>query len=217
MAEEYLIPKFAELLGYSLDKEGIICCNINSTNFKPYVQFLEVLGTPFVVITDGDYYYYNEKDEKVFGSMNQSSHKKIGYDGNDRIKKMLIDLGKIIEEEIPEDMDDQDKLFSSYDYYVGKHTLEIDMMSQPEDQEGLKVFHDLFNELTQGGEKQKKNFRESLNNNDFAACLKKIEDSYSQIGKGRFSQALSMECEEEHIPYYIKEAIEGIYEKVRKL
>lgn len=217
MAEEYLIPKFAELLGYSLDKEGIICCNVNSTNFKPYVQFLEVLGIPFVVITDGDYYYYNEKDKKVFGSMNQNSHKKFGYDGNDRIRKMLIDLGEIREGEIPENNDDQDELFSGYGYYVGEYTLEIDMMSQPEELEGLKVFHDLFSELTQGGEIQKKNFRESLIDNDFVACLKKIEDSHSQIGKGRFSQALSMECEEKHIPCYIKKAIKSIYEKVLKL
>ena len=48
----------------SLDRKGIICCNINSTNFKPYVQFLDTLGIPYVVITDGDYYIWEEKKNK---------------------------------------------------------------------------------------------------------------------------------------------------------
>lgn len=216
MAEEYLVPKFAELLGYSLDKEGIICCNINSTNFKPYVQFLEALGVPFVVITDGDY-YHNEKDKKIFGSMWQDSHEKFGYDGNERIKKILIDLEKINKEEIPEDNIKQIKIFSEYGYFVGVHTLEIDMMSQSKEMKDLEVFYELFNELTQGGEQQKRNFRESLREYDFVACLRKIESRHSQIGKGRFAQALSMECEEQHIPEYIKEAIQSISEKVCKL
>lgn len=216
MAEEYLVPKFAELLGYSLDKEGIICCNINSTNFKPYVQFLEALGVPFVVITDGDY-YHNEKDKKIFGSMWQDSHEKFGYDGNERIKKILIDLEKINKEEISEDNNKQLKIFSDYGYFVGVHTLEIDMMSQSKEMKDLEVFYELFNELTQGGEQQKRNFRESLREYDFVACLRKIESRHSQIGKGRFAQALSMECEEQHIPEYIKEAIQSISEKVCKL
>ncbi len=217
MAEEYLIPKFAELLGYSLDKEGIICCNINSTNFKPYVQFLEALGVPFVVITDGDYYYHNEKKEKIFGSMWQDSHENFGYDGYDRIKKILIDLGYLNNEEIPDDSIKQKKIFSDYGYYVGVYTLEIDMMSQPKKEKDLDVFHELFKELTQGGEQQKMNFKNSLIEYDFVTCLRKIESRHSQIGKGRFAQALSMECEEQHIPDYIKEAIQSISEKVCKL
>src|SRR5699024_3737621 len=56
IAEEYLIPSFANKIGESLDLKGIICCNINSTNFKPFVSFLELLGIPYVCITDGDYY-----------------------------------------------------------------------------------------------------------------------------------------------------------------
>ncbi|MBG9545235.1 hypothetical protein ABE29_21495 [Cytobacillus firmus] len=55
VAEEYLIPSFADALHMPLDKKGIICCTINSTNFKPYIQFLGALGIPYVVITDGDY------------------------------------------------------------------------------------------------------------------------------------------------------------------
>lgn len=217
IAEEYLVPRFAELLGYSLDKEGIICCNVNSTNFKPYVQFLKSLGIPFVVITDGDYYYHNEKDEKVFGFMSEGNHSKYGFGGIDRVKKLLVDLEEISELDIPSNYDAQDSFVKDYDYYVGEYTLEIDMMSKPEQLADLKIFYDLFTELTQGGNQQKENFRTSLKEKDFVACLKKIEGRHSQIGKGRFAQALSIECEEIHIPDYIKAAIQSIYEKVCRL
>lgn len=40
IAEEYLVPRFAELLGKPLDEKGIIVCNINCTNFTPYVKLL---------------------------------------------------------------------------------------------------------------------------------------------------------------------------------
>ena len=55
IAEEYLIPKFANLLGKPLDEKGIIVCNINCTNFTPYVKLLRSLDIPYAVITDGDY------------------------------------------------------------------------------------------------------------------------------------------------------------------
>lgn len=65
IAEEYLIPAFAEKLGKPLDLKGIICCNINSTNFKPYVRFLDFLGIPYVCITDGDYYINVEENGEI--------------------------------------------------------------------------------------------------------------------------------------------------------
>src|SRR5208283_2519556 len=40
IAEQYLIPKFAELIGLPLDKNGVVVCSVNSTNFSPYSAFL---------------------------------------------------------------------------------------------------------------------------------------------------------------------------------
>lgn len=62
IAEEYIIPKFAELIGKPLDEKGIVVCNINCTNFKPYMKMLKSLSIPYSVITDGDFYIENTED-----------------------------------------------------------------------------------------------------------------------------------------------------------
>lgn len=223
VAEEYLIPSFAEKLGMSLDKKGIICCNINSTNFKPYVQFLDTLGIPYVVITDGDYYIWEEKKnkkgilepKKKFGILAQDSHEDIGYDGNDRIKKLLIELKKIKSNAIPEDYTKQDTLFKAHNFFIGVYTMEIDIMSHISNmQTEKKLLCKIFNELTLGGTIQKGNFKTSLENGEFVSCLNKIESSNSGIGKGRFSQHLSVECTKNFIPSYIQAAIETIFKRV---
>lgn len=57
ISEEYLVPSFARVKGYDLDRLGVVICNINSTNFEPYCRFASALGIPYVIITDGDYYH----------------------------------------------------------------------------------------------------------------------------------------------------------------
>ncbi|CAM3930366.1 ATP-dependent nuclease [Bacillus wiedmannii] len=221
VAEEYLIPSFAEALDMPLDKKGIICCNINSTNFKPYVKFLDALGIPYVVITDGDYYYFrkNEKDTivKVFGSMHTKEHESWRYDGLDRTKRLLIELERLKEDDIPELFTQQGELFVNYGFFIGTHTLEIDMMETSCQNKAAEMFTQVFNDLTSGGEVQKKNFKDALDTGNYVDCLKKIEGPHSHIGKGRFAQALSSECTKDNIPPYIKGAIQLIYSKVDNL
>jgi putative ATP-dependent endonuclease of OLD family len=78
-----------------------------------------------------------------------------------------------------------------------------------------QVLCDLFNELSDGGKTQKANFKNELENDQYWKCLRKIESK--GIGKGRFSQRLSAVCSKEHIPVYIKNAINCIYQKVNVL
>ncbi|MCM3768387.1 ATP-dependent endonuclease [Neobacillus niacini] len=218
VAEEYLIPSFAEALHMPLDKKGIICCTINSTNFKPYVQFLDALGIPYVVITDGDYYFReNAALKKTFGQMHDKQHKYTGYDGLDRTKKILIELGKIDESDIPNDINEEDTFYKQFDFFIGIHTMEIDMMDISNDKGATAIFSQVFNDLTSGGATQKKNFKDSLNNGNYVDCLKKIESKHSHIGKGRFAQGLSSECTKDNIPPYIEEAIQSIFLKVDDL
>ncbi|EJR42301.1 MULTISPECIES: ATP-dependent nuclease [Bacillus cereus group] len=233
VAEEYLIPSFANKMGMPLDKKGIICCNVNSTNFKPYVKFLDALDIPFVVITDGDYYLNVkeieevekegeieeiEKIERKFGLLHEDSHDDFGFDGNDRMRALLIDLNKFTDEQIPENYDEQDTLFSSLGFFVGYHTMEIDIMSKIKDLSYEKnIINTIFCELTAGGAQQKKNFQIELEQGKYVSCLKKIESSHSAIGKGRFAQHLSIECTENHVPRYIRLAIESIYKRVDEL
>ena len=220
IAEEYLIPKFANLLGKPLDEKGIIVCNINCTNFTPYVKLLRSLDIPYAVITDGDYYYVNEEEERVYHQMdNDDSDEKSGWLGMEIIEKMINELGLNGDEKIPDDPDEKDQLFYSLGLFVGYYTFEVDMMecaatSKNNREKALNVISDLFLELTTGGARQKQNFKKELKAGEYWKCLNKIEGN--GIGKGRFAQRLSGVCMKEHIPGYIESAINYIYKKVDK-
>ena len=220
IAEEYLIPQFANLLGKPLDEKGIIVCNINCTNFTPYVKLLRSLDIPYAVITDGDYYYENEEEERIYHQMdNDDSDVKSGWLGMEIIEKMINELGLNGDEKIPDDPDEKDQLFYSLGLFVGYYTFEVDMMecaatSKNNREKALNVISDLFLELTTGGARQKQNFKKELKAGEYWKCLNKIEGN--GIGKGRFAQRLSGVCMKEHIPGYIESAINYIYKKVDK-
>ncbi|WP_083244669.1 ATP-dependent nuclease [Lysinibacillus fusiformis] len=217
VAEEYLIPRFAELMGIQLDIEGIICCNINGTDFKPYITFFKQLGVPYVVITDGDYYYYNKEGKKVFNEIYSESHENYGYDGIDRMRALNEEVGLFPKETLNEKMDfnDMDKIFNENHIFIGNHTLETDIMECIEDCEGSKnILFDLFESLTSGGDGQKANFKTSYNAGEYDKCLAKIESSHSKIGKGRFAQSLASKCTSKFNPSYVKNAIEDILKQI---
>ncbi|ADU31292.1 ATP-dependent nuclease [Evansella cellulosilytica] len=220
IAEEYLIPAFADLLEKPLDLKGIICCNINSTNFKPFVKFLDLLGIPYVALTDGDFYIEVKDDDdneptRKFHIMSEGSNQQYGYLGNERISSLLIDLQKLNESKIPDSFQEQDKFFSKLGFFIGRYTMEVDIMDTcSASEDGKKVIFDIFNELTSGGSRQQTNFRKEFEERKYWDCLKKIESSNNGIGKGRFSQRLSTSCRVEHIPSYIDDAITDIYARV---
>ena len=217
IAEEYLVPRFAELLGKPLDEKGIIVCNINCTNFTPYVKLLHSLAIPYAVITDGDFYVINDKDEREYHKMDTEETADRGWLGMEIIESMVSQLNLNSENEIPEDIDKLDELFKELGLFVGYYTFEVDMMvkaaaKKDSKEENLNVICDLFSDLTTGGIVQKRNFKTEIMAGEYWKCLRKIEGS--GIGKGRFSQKFAHVCKKEHIPTYIKEAIEYIYEKV---
>lgn len=217
IAEEYLVPRFAELLGKPLDEKGIIVCNINCTNFTPYVKLLHSLAIPYAVITDGDFYVINDKDEREYHKMDTEETADRGWLGMEIIESMVSQLNLNGENEIPEDIDKLDELFKELGLFVGYYTFEVDMMEKAAEkkaskEENLNVICDLFTDLTTGGIVQKSNFKTEIMSGEYWKCLRKIEGN--GIGKGRFSQKFAHVCKKEHIPTYIKEAIEYIYEKV---
>lgn len=217
IAEEYLVPRFAELLGKPLDEKGIIICNVNCTNFKPYIKMLRCLGIPYAVITDGDFYRVPKgKEEREYHIMNSDTaedDEEIGYLGLEIIKTTILELGIKTEGEIPEQVVAEDELYRSLGIFVGNYTFEVDMMEHCHGkQKSTQVIIDLFNELTTGKDIQKANFKDEIETGQYWKCLKKIESN--GIGKGRFSQKLAVKCRNGHIPDYIKNAIDYIYEKV---
>lgn len=128
IAEEYLVPRFAELLGKPLDEKGIIVCNINCTNFTPYVKLLHSLAIPYAVITDGDFYVINDKDEREYHKMDTEETADRGWLGMEIIESMVSQLNLNGENEIPEDIDKLDELFKELGLFVGYYTFEVDMM-----------------------------------------------------------------------------------------
>lgn len=215
IAEEYLVPQFAELINKPLDEFGIVVCNVNSTNFKPYMRLLSALGIPFVLITDGDYYYQeSEKSDRVYHVIYDESHNIIGYLGNEIIGKTLVELDLIVDSDIPDDCQEQDNLFRKYGCYTGLYTFEVDIMSKSSNK-AKDAIAKIFNELTNGGQQQQANFKTEIFERNYWSCLRKIEASANGIGKGRFAQRLSQVCTVDHIPDYVSKAILDIVEKVK--
>jgi len=215
IAEEYIIPQFAELLNMPLDEKGIIVCNINSTNFTPYVKLLRNLDIPYTVITDGDFYYIDETtEERVYHvSEDDTDASEKGYLGLEVIERLVKEIKINGDTPIPITFWDADTLYRSYGLFVGNNTFEVEMMQAAStDSVATNVFIDLFNELTDGGIKQKANFAKEIKAGDYWKCLSKIEGK--GIGKGRFAQKLAGRVCNSHIPPYMEAAIEYIYQKV---
>lgn len=164
IAEEYLVPRFAELLGKPLDEKGIIVCNINCTNFTPYVKLLHSLAIPYAVITDGDFYVINDKDEREYHKMDTEETADRGWLGMEIIESMVSQLNLNGENEIPKDIDKLDELFKELGLFVGYYTFEVDMMEKAAEkkaskEENLNIICDLFTDLTTGGIVQKETLK----------------------------------------------------------
>lgn len=216
IAEEYLIPRFAQLMNIDFDRYGIVVCNVNSTDFYPYKLFADALGIPAIIITDGDFYFLKEKDgktEKVFHKIaTENDEQEISYQGNERcidLVSRLYDKDSADKLEALEFKKQDITLADKYNIFVGEHTLEVDIFNST-DGDGKIIISNIFNELTAGGTIQKQNFKNNLEQGKYDKCLSQIESSASGIGKGRFALRLAEECNETFIPKYIKNAIEKI-------
>ncbi|QDS36205.1 ATP-dependent nuclease [Brevibacillus brevis] len=216
IAEEYLIPEFSNKINFPLDYNGIIVCNINSTNFNPYIKFLNALNIPFVVVTDGDFYEVIDGERKFHKMYDKGSSNPYGILGLEIIRDTLIEIGIIISEELPIGLKNQMKFFRDKGYYMGVYTLEVEIMKSAKNQQAKDIICNCFDQLTSGGSKQKENFKNELNSGDYWACLRKIESSNNGIGKGRFAQRFTSLCTDQHIPIYIRKAIEYISSKVNE-
>lgn len=222
VAEEYLIPEFSRVLEKDLDKHGIICCNINSTNFKPYYKFLRALKMPTAIITDGDFYFQEEKiengEKKIISTFHKMEYNTPTgankfYDGLERMRQLVKDIGMF--SEAVDTLDDKalEATLNKEGIFIGFYTLEIDIFENLDAIDKDNVWN-LFNELTAGGDNHKSNFKDHLDNKRFDECLKMIEGTTSKIGKGRFAQRLSLDISPEMVPEYIEKAINYIVENV---
>lgn len=214
ITEEYFISAAAELIEKNLDNFGIVVCNIDSTNFKPYIQLLEALYIPWVLFTDGDYYEVeeyvdekgNSKTKRIYHIMDKNTGREFGYKGNENILNILSTLGIIAED----DELDEDEIRVK-GCFIGEYTLEVDMMNDADDT-GIEILKKVYKELKSGGDEMQENFEEAIDAEDYWLALKKIEGN---ISKGRFAQRLADNLTAELVPSYIIEGIEAIVEKVK--
>jgi putative ATP-dependent endonuclease of OLD family len=219
ITEEYFVPAAANLQVTPLDNYGIVVCNIDSTNFKPYVQLLNTLNIPWILFTDGDYYEIKkvkdkdtgeEKKQRVYHIM--STGNGANYKGLENVQKLLIDLKVLKAGDIPKKYEEQDNIFRKNGCFVGNYTLEVDMMDET-DEHGIDLLKTIYSELKSGGKEMQQNFEEAIDTADYWLALKKIDDN---ISKGRFAQRLASELMSSLIPGYIQEGINAIIEKIKK-
>jgi putative ATP-dependent endonuclease of OLD family len=214
ITEEYFIPAAAELIEKPLDNYGVVVCNIDSTNFKPYIQLLNTLNIPWILFTDGDYYEienYNDKEgnpkiRRIYHIMDEGTGRDYNYKGEENIFNILLELG-IIEQ----DTEVEDVNFEKNGCFIGEYTLEVDMMFAAEE-DGMKVLKSVYDELKPGGAKMQENFEKCLDEEDYWGALQKIEDN---ISKGRFAQRLVDKLIPKLVPDYINEGIAEIVQKVK--
>jgi len=220
VAEEYIVPAAATLLATPFEDYGIVVCNINSANFKPYAQLLTALDIPFVVIADGDYYEIEEitdakgrkKETRKYHILSTKSGSDCGYRGNEIAADILIELNLIDDADIPEGFTDQDKLFAAHGIFIGHYTLEVDILEKSP--VAVDKFKTIYSELILGGDLMQENFETDVDNGDYWAALKKIE---SNIGKGRFAQRLAGNLSKDLIPTYIQEAIKSVVNQIKSI
>lgn len=210
IAEEFLTPKFADLAEFSLDNNGIIVCNINSTNFKPYVQLLEELEIPWCLITDGDYYELDKDNNRIYHTLKTGA--KHGYAGFNMVEKTLLDLQLIDEDDAKKSLKEKEELFKELGCFIGEYTLEVDIMAEG-GKDGANVLKNVFSELRPGGARQQQNFEDLLDNGNYYDALNRIE--MPEIGKGRFAQRLAPNLILKQMPPHVKKAIEYIKAEVQ--
>lgn len=214
ITEEYFIPVAADLIEKPLDNYGIVICNIDSTNFKPYIELLNTLNIPWVLFTDGDYYEIEEylddedtpKTKRIYHIMDEDTGRDYNYKGEENIFNILLKLGLI-----EPDTEIEDVNFEQYGCFIGEYTLEVDMMNNA-DGDSIDLIKSIYNELKPGGAKMQKNFENRLDEEDYWGALQKIDDN---ISKGRFAQRLADELVPELVPDYINKGIEAIVQKIK--
>lgn len=212
ITEEYIIPAAANLVDTPLDDFGAVVCNIDSTNFKPYIQLLNTLNIPWILFTDGDYYeieeYVNEEGEtkrkRRYHILDEGSGQESGFKGEENVQNILFELGIIEEDAVDVDFEEQG-------CFIGNYTLEVDIMHET-DADGIEKLKKVYDELKSGGSKMQKNFEKALDSEEYWDTLQKIEDN---ISKGRFAQRLADELTKEMLPDYILDGIEAIINKVK--
>jgi len=210
LAEEFILPAFAKVLGLPFDPAGVIVCNIGSTNYLPYANYLSALGIPYAIISDGDFYKQNAegvREYHVRRSMTEGAT--TGSLGVDNAMRYLEGRGKSCANKKESEIR---RMAKEEGLFIGIYTLEVDIMkASASSEDAIAVIYRTYESLCHGGERQKAFFLRSLQGKEYFTCLSRIEDN--GIGKGRFAQVFAEKCKQENIPEYIRDAIRFLHDR----
>ena len=198
-AELFLMPAYAEALGYPLDEYGITVCSVHGTDFVPYAKLVcsKGLSIPFVVVTDGD---WTERDGEPWS-------RGLVRGGNISREANLGDMETLRQAFQHRDWDGLYERLGMVGVFVGQNTLEIDLLN-------CGLGHRMYESFKELGSSERwlKQFKDlvdagsEVSGDDAQDVLRRIE----RIGKGRFAQRFAEKVTEEHCPAYIKAAIQHV-------
>src|SRR5690606_21665122 len=200
--EKFLIPVFAETLGYRLDHLGITVCSVAGTNFTPYVKFLSALGIPFAVITDWD---------PIAGK------KPLGMN---RAAQLVVLAEKTRTGETPEalineleQISDGDEVrlsakFGTFGVFTNNHTLEIDLLWNGFAKQIIETLQE------HSFSADRKDWIEEWAADPDTLEVERFLTLIEAIGKGRFAQRLASRVGGMESPDYITNAIKFVANRV---
>ena len=205
-AELFLVPAVAQDMGKALDEYGVTVCSVHGTDFVPYAKLLgpQGLNIPFVVLTDGDWYWTRQGEERSRGLRRVVSiATAAGHSDSAALDKMY-------KQRQWDEIRDAGKQMG---VFVGDRTLEVDLFDNCHGPELLDSLKELglsarrekaLQELASGDKK--------LSDDEADGLLKAIE----QIGKGRVAQRLASRVHAKRFPAYITDGIRHVTEGLSK-
>ncbi len=199
-AEKFLLPVFAENMGYPFDQLGITVCSVAGTNFKPYAKFLISLNIPFSIITDWD----PSEGKKPLGYKRALKIIEVteGLRPGNSVKEFVAELEAI------DDYNDFGARCEAFGVFTNCHTLEVDLF-----REGLKE------QIVETLKETKFSTRrldliETWSADEDTLDIEEYLKLFEVIGKGRFAQRLASRLDGVDPPGYIKNAISYVVSRV---
>lgn len=193
IAEAYVLPALAAALDFDLDSYGVVVSSVHGADFAPYRKLLgiEGLGTPHVVITDGDASGTSTGTREA--GLRRGARLHADSTCVSELLARIDDLPEQDEDEYEEKRSDIVRAVAQDGVFVGRQTLETDLcrlfgkemeaaFSELRKRQSTreKFAAEVANELTEAPDEKLR-----------ARMLKRI----TALGKGRYAQRLAAHLE----------------------
>jgi putative ATP-dependent endonuclease of the OLD family len=188
-AEEFLLPRLAELAGFDIDRLGISVCSVAGTNFAPYVKLLgpKGLSVPFAVLTD--------LDPLTDGNL-----------GIPRARKLL----EVLDDEADFETSTDDEIRQAAEeqgIFLNGYTFEVELFQAGNHEVMCNALARLA--ASKVGTERARGWNDDPSTLDQVRMLRDI----NAIGKGRYAQRVASTMMSGVCPDYIREAIQHVADR----